>query len=269
MSYGFARGGRREQLATMAKTNLERAIILSAGQGRRLSPLTDTRPKCLVELSGRSVLHWQLLHLKQAGLKEVVVVTGFGAEAVDAEIASLSLPGLAVRTLFNPFYGVADNLATCWLAREEMRGPFLLLNGDTLFEPAIAARLLAAPEAAVTVTVDRKATYDADDMKVFTNGARLLAIGKTIDIYDAESIGFLRFSSAGAASFVGAIEHAMRSGEGLRRWYLSAINEMAQAGREVSTVSIEGLDWAEMDFPDDIPRNLKLTENWSKAEVPA
>jgi choline kinase len=253
----------------MTKTKVERAIILSAGQGRRLSPLTDTRPKCLIGLSGRSVLHWQLLHLREAGLKEVVVVTGFGAEAVDAEIAALDLPGLTVRTVFNPFYGVADNLATCWLVRGEMQGPFLLLNGDTLFEPAIAARLLAAPEAPVTVTVDRKAVYDADDMKVLTNGARLLAIGKTIDPYDAESIGFLRFSNAGAASFVRTITQVMRSADGLRRWYLSAINEMAHASHEVSTVSIEGLDWAEMDFPDDIPRNLKLAESWSRAQVGA
>ena len=97
--------------------NIDKAIILSAGQGRRLSPLTDTRPKCLIDLSGKSVLHWQLLHLRAAGVKEVVVVTGFGAEAVEEEIEQLALTDLKVRTLFNPFYGLTDNLATCWLAR--------------------------------------------------------------------------------------------------------------------------------------------------------
>ncbi|MDF2901659.1 MAG: nucleotidyltransferase [Phenylobacterium sp.] len=247
--------------------NIGKAIILSAGQGRRLSPLTDTRPKCLIDLSGKSVLHWQLLHLKAAGLTEVVVVTGFGAEAVEEEIAQIALPDMTVRTHFNPFYGLTDNLATCWLAREEMRGAFLLLNGDTLFEPAIASRLLQAPASAVTVTVDRKTAYDADDMKVLTEGSRLLAIGKTIPAFDAESIGFLRFSADGAGAFVRTVEQIMRSPEGLKRWYLSVINEMAQAGEEVSTVSIEGLGWAEMDFPEDVARNLELTQSWSRLKV--
>ncbi len=251
----------------MSKMNIGKAIILSAGQGRRLSPLTDTRPKCLIELSGKSVLHWQLLHLKAAGLKEVVVVTGFGADAVEAEIAQIALQDLKVRTLFNPFYGLTDNLATCWLARDEMRGAFLLLNGDTLFEPAIASRLLDAPVSAVTVTVDRKSAYDADDMKVLTEGGRLLAIGKTITAFDAESIGFLRFSVEGATAFVRTVEQIMRTPEGLKRWYLSVINEMAQSGEEVSVVSIQGLDWAEMDFPEDVARNLELTQSWSRQPV--
>lgn len=251
----------------MLNSTVEKAIILSAGQGRRLSPLTDDRPKCLIDLAGKTVLHWQLQHLAQAGIKEVVVVTGFGADQVDAEIERLALPGMVVRTIFNPFYSVTDNLATCWLVREEMRGPFLLLNGDTLFEPAIAERLLAAPEAPITVTIDRKGSYDADDMKVFTDGARLLAIGKTITLYDAESIGFLRFSAEGAAMFVGMVEEALRTPEGLKRWYLSAINEMAQSGDKVCTASIEGLEWAEMDFPEDVARNLVLTEGWVQAEA--
>jgi choline kinase len=244
-----------------------KAIILSAGQGRRLSPLTDAKPKCLIELAGMSVLAWQLRHLRAAGLEEAVVVTGFGAEAVDAEIARAAPEGLRVRGLFNPFYGVTDNLATCWLARGEMAGPFLLLNGDTLFEPEVARRLLAAPPAPITVTIDRKPAYDADDMKVLTEGGMLRAIGKTIETYDAESIGFLRFSAEGAGLFSRAVDQALRAPEGLKRWYLSVIDQIARATGQVAVASIEGLDWAEMDFPEDLPRNRELCERW--AGVPA
>ena len=247
-----------------------KAIILSAGQGKRLSPLTDTRPKCLVELSGRTVLHWQLHHLRQAGITEVVVVTGFAAETVEAEIAGLDLPGMTVRTLFNPFFGLTDNLATCWLARGEMVGDFLLLNGDTLFEPAIAERLIAAPSAPITVTIDRKAAgYDADDMKVLTEGLSLRSIGKTIEAYDAESIGFLRFNPEGAALFTKIVEAALRTPEGLKRWYLSVINQVAQDHDVVRVQSIEGLDWAEMDFPEDLPRNRELAALWAAELVGA
>ncbi len=240
-----------------------KAIILSAGQGKRLSPLTDTRPKCLVELSGRSVLSWQLRHLATAGVTEAVVVTGFSADAVEAEIAGLDLPGIKVRSLFNPFFSVTDNLATCWMARHEMVGDFLILNGDTLFEPAIAMSLLAAPPAAITVTINRKeGGYDADDMKVRTEGPMLRDIGKTIETYDAESIGFLRFDAEGAALFVRTVEAAMRVPHSLRRWYLSIIAEIAQAHGVVRAHSIEGLQWAEMDVLEDIPANEALAAQW-------
>jgi choline kinase len=243
-----------------------RAIILSAGQGRRLSPLTDRRPKCLIDLSGRSMLCWQLRALEAAGLEEAVVVTGFGANLVDAEVSRLGLSSLKVRTVFNPFYALAANLASCWLARREFDGPVLLLNGDTIFETEIASRLIAAPPAEITVTVDRKPTYDSDDMKVLTEGSSLRAIGKTIEQYDAESIGFLRFSAEGAERFSHAVDEAMRKPEGLRRWYLSVIDHIAQTTSAVHVQSIEGLEWGETDFPEDVEQNIALTARWTAAE---
>jgi choline kinase len=246
---------------------VRKVVILSAGQGKRLSPLTDDRPKCLVELSGRTVLHWQLANLASVGVTEAVVVTGFRADRVDEEIARLDLPSMNVRTLFNPFYALSDNLATCWLARAEFAGGSLLLNGDSLIESAIAERLMAAPAADITVTIDRKSGYDADDMKVLTEGDTLKAIGKTITEYDAESIGFLRFSGAGAALFTRYVEAIIRRPEGLKRWYLSVINEIAQDTGKVRVQSIQGLDWAEMDFPEDIPGNQALARKWATATV--
>ena len=248
-------------------TQITKVVILSAGQGKRLLPLTQTRPKCLVELSGRSVLAWQLLALEDAGLREAVVVTGFAAEAVEAEIATLPLTTLSVRTRFNPFYSVTDNLATCWLVRHELMGGSLLLNGDTLFEPAIASMLLTAPDGPITVTIDRKPSYDADDMKVLTHADALLAIGKKIESYDAESIGFLRFSAAGAKAFIAGLERAVRQPDGLKRWYLSVIDELARDPSLVRVRSIEGLDWAEMDFPEDVVRNVEMTSRWLAREA--
>jgi choline kinase len=246
-----------------------RAIILAAGQGKRLLPLTESRPKCLLELSGRTLLAWQLGRLEAAGVEEAVVVTGFRADAVETEVKRLDLKRMAVRLLYNPFYAVADNLASCWVVRSEFDREVLLLNGDTLFGPGVAERLLAAPSAEITVTVDRKASYDADDMKVLTDGDRLSAIGKTIEAYDAESIGFLRFSPAGAALFAAGVEYALHRQEGLKRWYLSVIDELARSGVDVRVCSIEGLEWGEMDFPADVENLTRLSARWTFASVAA
>ncbi|WP_068874941.1 MULTISPECIES: sugar phosphate nucleotidyltransferase [unclassified Phenylobacterium] len=242
-------------------TSPNRAIILAAGQGKRLLPLTETRPKCLIELSGRTLLAWQLLRLQAAGVQEAVIVTGFRADAVEAEVAALDLT-MPVRLAFNPFYTVSDNTASCWIVRQEFDREVLILNGDTLFGPGVAEALLAAPPAEITVTIDRKPAYDADDMKVLTEHGRLKAIGKTIEAYDAESIGFLRFSKAGAAKFAAGVEQVLQTPEGLRRWYLSVIDELARAGVDVKVVSIEGLEWGEMDFPQDVENLTRLSSGW-------
>ncbi|MEW6167302.1 MAG: phosphocholine cytidylyltransferase family protein [Pseudomonadota bacterium] len=242
----------------------ERAIILSAGQGSRLLPLTEQLPKCLLDLSGRSMLEWQLLGLAQAGVREAVVVTGFRTELVEDALRRITPASMHVQTLFNPFYKLADNLASCWMARSQLSGPCLILNGDTLFEPAIAQKLLAAPRAPITVTVDRKPRYDADDMKVSCQGDRLRAIGKTLPDaqVNGESIGFLRFDEQGAALFVEELERSMRTPQGPGQWYLSAIDRLAAGGAEVRVVSIEGLQWGELDFPADLLRVRALAAAW-------
>ena len=228
------------------------AVILSAGQGRRLLPLTADRPKCLIDLHGKTLLQWQLDALLTAGVGPITVVTGYASDAVESVIAR-HYAGRPVRVQYNPFFQVADNLGSCWIARAAFDGEVLLLNGDTVFEPAVVQRLLAAPAAPIRLSTDRKANYDDDDMKVIVDGERLLRIGKhlPVDAVDAESIGMLRFSADGARRFQVAVERALREPDGLRWWYLSVIDRLADEAL-VETCSIQGLRWAEVDFPRDL-----------------
>jgi len=246
---------------------IRHAIILSAGQGSRLLPLTQDRPKCLIDFSGRSLIEWQIRALAANGIEGVTVVTGFRSELVEAALARIDA-GVAMRTLFNPFYKVADNLGSCWIAREAMDRDFLILNGDTLVSPEIVATLLREARAPITVTVDVKPAYDEDDMKVQREGDRLLAIGKRLpaSASNAESIGMLAFRGAGVAIFRDQVEAMMRTPEGTHNWYLKAIDALAPGG-VVGTVSIEGMDWAEVDFPQDVAIATALTGRWREAEA--
>jgi L-glutamine-phosphate cytidylyltransferase len=242
---------------------ITKAIILSAGKGSRLLPLTDDRPKCLIEFAGQSLLEWQLDALAANGIDEIVVVTGFRDDLVDAVVA----PRAGVRTLFNPFYHVADNLGSVWLARAEFDRDVLLLNGDTLVSPRLVQRVLEAGGGSITVTIDEKDEYDADDMKVLRDGDRLLRIGKALEggEYNAESIGFLAFRGAGPGRFVAQVDRMMHTSEGTRRWYLRAIDALAQEQGDVQVVSIKGEQWQEVDFPEDLAKAEALTADWSRA----
>ena len=237
---------------------MTKAIILSAGQGRRLLPLTAERPKCLLEVAGRTVLEWQLDALLGAGIDEVSVVVGFHADAVEALLRDRWAEA-PVRALFNPFFDVADNLASCWLARGAMSGDFVLVNGDTVFEPQLLERVLASPPAPITLTVDRKPAYDDDDMKVQLDGMRVLHVSKTLahEHVHAESIGLLYLRGEGPRLFRTAIERALRHPTSLRLWYLSVVDALA-ADALVHACSIEGLRWGEIDFPPDLDRAGKL-----------
>jgi choline kinase len=236
-----------------------KAIILSAGQGSRLMPLTEDTPKCLLSLGETTILGHQIAQLAAVGFDDIVVVTGFRAAAVALELERLAVPGLRLRTLYNPFYAVADNLGSCWMARGEIAGSFLLVNGDTLFEKAIPERLLGLAGSPITLTIDRKPEYDTDDMKVVLDGDRLIEVGKRLvgQRIDGESIGMSWYTSDGAGLFADMLDQYMHGPSGVTSWYLKAIDALGQRGH-VGVASIEGLSWGEVDFPHDLARVCRL-----------
>jgi len=184
---------------------------------------------------------------------------------VDAHLAEIDDPRVTITTVFNPFYKVADNLGSCWIARSAMDGDFLILNGDTLVSEEIVARVQEGNNWPIAVTVDVKDAYDSDDMKVTRDPAtgRLDRIGKTLTAAEsnAESIGFLAFRGEGAALFREAVRAAMRTPEGVQHWYLKVIDSLAPTGK-VGTLSIQGLGWGEVDFLNDVEAATRLTDTW-------
>ena len=239
-----------------------KAIILSAGQGRRLLPLTERIPKCILPVQGRPLIGWQIDALARCGIDDVAVVVGFGADAVEARLAERYGPN-QIRTLYNPFFPSTDNLVSCWVARAEMQREFLLLNGDTLFEGDVLERLLAAPEHPVTLAVSRKDRYDDDDMKVIRDGDRLVHVGKELPLHrvDAESIGMMTFRGDGPRLFRDAIDRALRTPEALRQWYLSLIDALAPQG-VVYTQAVKAAGWTEVDSPADLERAAAPGAAW-------
>jgi len=232
-----------------------RAIIVSAGQGKRLLPHTESTPKCLLNvLDDLSVLEIQLRTLVACGIRDVSIMVGFHAEKVEQTLAQRPIAGLNVRTCYNPFYDVSDNLATVWLALPEMDGDFIILNGDTLFELSLLEQVLSGPEVPITVTINEAPVYDEDDMKVrLDENGKLREIGKHLDINDcdAESIGLLVFRGAGVQIMKDALDHAIRTSDGLRNWYLKVIGNIARE-HPVDIARITGHWWGEVDSPEDL-----------------
>ncbi len=233
-----------------------KAVILSAGQGKRLLPLTADCPKCILPVRGRTLIEWQIDELAKCGVDQVIVVLGFRADKVE-RILHQRYGTHRVQTIYNDAYAVSDNLVSCWSAHSEMDADFVLLNGDTLFEAALLQRLLDTHDRPVTVAINHKSHYDADDMKVELDGCRLVRIGKDLlsDQVDGESIGMIFFRGEGPMLFRNALEKALCNPSAQKKWYLAVIDEMARS-MPVWTCSIKGFQWCEVDYHAD----LKLAE---------
>lgn len=243
-----------------------KAIILCAGQGRRLLPHTESTPKCLLPLGNKYFIEWQIDTLMAVGIKQVTAVVGYAAQRV-TELLNERY-GVAVQTVYNPFFEIADNLASCWMVRHHINDEFILLNGDTLFEPAIITQLLQSSDKPVVITTDHKDTYDEDDMKIIADQSDLLAVGKKLPLeqVNGESIGILRFDRQGAKLFKDEINQRMYQPQALQQWYLSAIDKLAQQGH-VGTCSIHGKDWTELDFVHDLEQAQELVEKWQQQPI--
>src|SRR3546814_13242235 len=100
-------------------------------------------PKCLIDVDGRSSLDWQLRALAEAGVTNAAVVVGYRARRVQAHLDATA-PPLPVDLVYNPFWRVASSIGSVWAARDHLDGPFVLMNGDTVFEPRVIAGAIRA-----------------------------------------------------------------------------------------------------------------------------
>lgn len=246
-----------------------KAIVLAAGQGRRLWPFTANCPKCLLPIGAGSILERQLANLEGAGIREVVLVCGFGIERIRAALAAFR-GNLAVKLSYNPFYAHADNLVSLWTVRAELDRDFLLLNGDNVFHPQILQHLLAARECCCLM-IRRKDNYDQDDMKLYVEDGRVRAIGKALPLAQAESVGIMRFAGEGRRRLVKVLEELVAAaGTTSKLRYVAGVQRLIDQGHPVVGREVGDLPWADVDTPEDlrfVRRHFHLFQG-EEAEVP-
>jgi len=243
-----------------------KVIILAAGQGGRLLPLTAEVPKALLDVGDQTLIGRQIDAFAACGVDEFVVVTGYGARLMEEALERIAArDNVTIRIVYNPFYAVSDNLASCWMARHEMSGDFIQVNGDNVFRADLAQALLEPADAAVSVAINRKDSYDADDMKVMLDGTRLTEIGKSLPLeaVDAEATGFYVFRGEGGMRYREVLEEMMLEPSALKQWFPAAIGRLAKRMR-VETIDLTGHVWGEVDYPTDLTSARQMAAEWDK-----
>jgi choline kinase len=243
------------------------AVVLAAGEGTRLGSYTKERPKCLVEVGGRPLLARTLAALAAAGLREVVIVVGYREEVLQRFLAEQGdAHGLRVTTVRNDEYARTNNAYSLWTARSAVHGPFVLLDGDLLFEPQVIGNVLAtAGDAALAV--DRREDLGEEEMKVLPGpGVTVAAVNKTMDPRASigESIGVARFSADAARALWDRLGAQIDAG--LRNvYYELAFEEMIAAGWRFSIADVTGLHCMEIDTPEDLAAAQRLADRMAQS----
>ena len=233
-----------------------RMVILAAGEGKRLRPLTEDKPKCMIEVAGKTLLQWQMEAAGRLGLEKVAVVTGYRSDLFDKRSG---------RWYDNPDYLETNMVETLWCARPEFQGEMIVSYGDILYEDCVLQSLVAA-EGPISVVVDIgwrpywEARFpdplsDAESLRLDEDG-RIVEIGQKVSAIEevqGQYVGLMKFGLSGIEAlqetYLKLKDNGVvgRSRRPFRKMHMTdLLQEIVEAGYRVDAVAIERR-WIEID----------------------
>ena len=232
-------------------------LVLAAGAGRRLQPLTDDLPKTLLAVDGeRTILDIALANLKRAGLDQVAVVTGFAAHRIDERKQELEeAHGVTLELVFNEKAEEWNNAYSLWVAREHLREGAILVNGDTVHPASVEQTVLDARGPGIVLAADTEKALGEEEMKLHvTEDGFMDRINKKLDPATArgEYIGVTLIEADAAEPLADALRATWERDPGL--YYEDGYQEFADRGGRIGIAPIGRVDWVEVDDHQDLTR---------------
>jgi choline kinase len=233
------------------------ALLLAAGKGSRLYPLTHDKPKCLTMVHEASILERLVINLNKQGFKRLVVVTGYQEQCIRAFLGTRA-GGMTIDYIFSPLYATTNNIYSLWMAREIINEPFLLVESDLVFDVSLMDDMRYPGRIAVarmqpwmngsTVTVNQ-----SQHVKKFQNG-----IAGTFDEIRYKTVNIYSFSLSSWHSITERLDQYISAGR-VNNYYETVFAEMVADGSlSLKIVSFDGKPWYEIDTVEDLAEAEKL-----------
>ena len=233
-------------------------VILAAGMAKRLRPLTDTKPKCLLEVGGRTLLERTVRAMQQAGISEFVVVTGYRAEQI-REFLSSHFSIVNFHFLHNADYEHNNNIYSLWMAGEFVRGKeFLLMDSDILCDPAAVARIAHEPESALALN---RHECGEEEIKVIVDAdGHITEISKVCSIQDAigESVGIEKMTADYSTALYKELDQMIVKEGLIDVFYERCFERLIPQGHTFKVVDTTDYFSYELDTPEDFQRAQEL-----------
>ncbi|MDO8523026.1 MAG: phosphocholine cytidylyltransferase family protein [bacterium] len=238
---------------TLLHANAPRALILAAGRGKRLMPLTKNIPKCLVRVGRKPILYYQLSALRKYGVAEIVVIAGYKENAI-REYVQKEFPEFKTIFVSNPKYETTEDIYSLYLAKNYLDEDCLLLDSDVLFHHSIIGKLLTVTPY-LSYTAIKKVPCGEEEMKasVDKNG---MVTKLSKELVPSETAGEFLSITFFRKPFLKHLVCAMRktiNSTGKKTYATVAIEKVISDGKgKLACLDITSYPAMEIDFPSDL-----------------
>jgi len=233
-------------------------VILAAGMAKRLRPLTDTKPKCLLEVGGKTLLERTVRAMQQAGISEFVVVTGYRADQIREALTSIVSPQ-NITFLHNADYEHNNNIYSLWMAGKVVRGKdFLLMDSDILCDPAAVVRIAEQTEPALALN---RHECGEEEIKVIVDADNhIVEINKTCNPADAigESVGIEKMTADYSTALYRELDQMILKEGLVDVFYERCFERLIPQGHTFRVVDTTSYFSYELDTPEDFQRAQEL-----------
>ncbi|MDB4191712.1 phosphocholine cytidylyltransferase family protein [Gammaproteobacteria bacterium] len=230
-----------------------KAIILAAGVGSRIRPLTDNCPKSLLKINGKTILEMMLSHIKICGINEVIFVLGYLQDQIK-DYVKTQFPDLIVHFITNEKYEVTNTGYSLMLTKDFVKNStFIKFDADVVFDINILKTLIAS-EYGNCLCIDKNINLDAEEIKVIIkDDNRVVKASKTVNPLDAigESIGIEKISGETAHTLFNNLELMMKDEQYHQEYYEAAYERLIEKDIPFYALDISGLRWTEIDTKED------------------
>lgn len=241
-------------------------VILAAGMAKRLRPLTDTKPKCLLEVGGKTLLERTVRAMQQAGITEFVVVTGYRADQIRDFLTAWSAScaqqgGVAPQFTFlhNADYENNNNIYSLWMAGEVVRGrDFLLMDSDILCDPAAVVRIAQQTEPALALN---RHECGEEEIKIIVDADnRITEINKTCNpaLAIGESVGIEKMTAAYSTALYKELDKMIQDEGLVDVFYERCFERLIPQGHTFRVVDTTSYFSYELDTPEDFQKAQEL-----------
>jgi choline kinase len=236
-----------------------KTIILAAGVGKRLRSVIDN-PKCLLKINGTSLLERYLKALATVNILDVVLVVGYKKEKIIKFADGLNFQG-NIKFIKNPDF-TKGSILSLYMARDELDGGILLMDGDVYFEPEILKRLINANQENL-IAVDTTSSSSGEEMMVGVKDGRIIDMKRDLmGNYDmvGEAVGFYKFDKQACRELKQILEEQVKSGK--HNLGYEDILPLLFQRVYFKPIIVDGLKWMEIDFEEDVIRaeNMMIRE---------
>lgn len=235
----------------MSKKGDVRAIILAAGRGKRLRPLTDKVPKCLLEVANIPLIEYQIRNLLENGIEDIVICAGYKRGKIKIFCQKI-FPSVNIKIVENADFLDTNNMYSLYLCRQYLDRDIILMNGDVIFDEAIIRKLRSESDSCVCV--DRK-VYAGESMKIVVEKGFVRDISKAISPAKSYgvSIDVYKINEKDLAILNLNLQRIIEVEEKLNQWTEVLLQKLFQKGEVLAKpLDIGNSKWVEIDTYDDL-----------------